>query len=244
MGDDESNTSNEKLEKWAKFGIKVDYVETTGTVYDDPKNNNKHLKDYATYLAQLDEAHHDEPDFCIPLNPPIVPKLIFDDSSNDFIPAFEEVKNFILYAAEACQKFRVNEETSRRSKLRWYSALADAYDNYKRLLDETPILRSSKNAIKALEIAEIKKNDKSKKSKKGALAKEVMAGKRINKILEALQGQWHIIDLHDNITKEFLVNNNQQFIDDLVNGINFPNIRRILPYKLIDDSGSLHQYRA
>ena len=71
-----------------------------------------------------------------------------------------------------------------------------------------------------------------------------MAGKRINKILEALQGQWHIIDLHDNITKEFLVNNNQQFIDDLVNGINFPNIRRILPYKLIDDSGSSHQYRA
>src|SRR5277367_2912212 len=124
MGDDESNTSNEKLEKWAKFGIKVDYVETTGTVYNDPKNNNEHLKDYATYLAQLDEAHHDEPDFCIPLNSPIVSKLIFDDSSNDFIPAFEEVKDFILYIAEACQKFRVNEETYRRSKLRWYSALA------------------------------------------------------------------------------------------------------------------------
>ena len=66
---------------------KVDYVETDGTVYDDPKNNNEHLKDYATYLAQLDETHDEssEPNLCIPLNLPVVPKLIFDDSSNDFI---------------------------------------------------------------------------------------------------------------------------------------------------------------
>ena len=107
MNDDESNASNEKLEKWAKFGIKVDYVETAGTVYDNPKNNNEHLKNYATYLAQLDETHDEssEPNLCIPLNPPVVPKLIFDDSSNDFIQAFDEVKDFILYAAEACQKF-------------------------------------------------------------------------------------------------------------------------------------------
>ena len=178
---DESNTSNEKLEKWAKFGIKVDYVETTGTVYDDPENNNEHLKDYANYLAQLNETHYDELDFCIPLNPPIVPKLIFDDSSNDFISAFEEVKDFILYAAEACQKFRVNEEISRRSKLRWYSALADAYDNYKRLLDETPILRSSKNAIKALEIAEIKKMINQKNQKKEPSLKKLWQEKELIK---------------------------------------------------------------
>ena len=69
-----------------------------------------------------------------------------------------------------------------------------------------------------------------------------MAGRRINKILEVLYGQWHIIDLHDNITKEFLVNNNQQFIDDLVNGIDFPPSLGSLPYKLIDNSGSNHQY--
>jgi hypothetical protein len=244
MNDDESDASNEKLKKWAKFGIKVDYFETAGTVYEDPKNNNEHLKEYVEYLAQLDETHESsESNICIPLNPPIVPKLNFDDSSNNFIQAFDEVKNFILYAAEACQKFRVNEETSRRSRLRWYSALADAYDDYKKLLDATPNLGNSKNAMKALEIAEIRKNDKSKKSKKGALAKEVMAGRRINKILEALYGQWHIIDLHDNITKEFLVNNNQQFIDNLVNGIEFPSdIIRSLPYKLINNSGSNHQY--
>ena len=79
------------------------------------------------------------------------------------------------------------------------------------------------------------------KNQKKVLVKEVMAGRRINKILEALCGQWHIIDLYYNITKEFLVNNNQQFIDDLVNGIDFPSLG-LLPYKLIDNSGSNYQY--
>ena len=76
MNDDESDASNEKLKKWAKFGIKVDYFETAGTVYEDPKNNNEHLKEYVEYLAQLDETHESsESNICIPLNPPIVPNL-------------------------------------------------------------------------------------------------------------------------------------------------------------------------
>ena len=51
MNDDESDASNEKLKKWAKFGIKVDCFKTADTVYDDSKNNNKHLKEYVDYLA-------------------------------------------------------------------------------------------------------------------------------------------------------------------------------------------------
>jgi hypothetical protein len=233
--ENEGDISDKKLQKWATFGIKsVHHARITGTVYDDPRNNEQYLKQYADQPSD-DESPKSE--IHIPLNPPIVPKLILDDSNEDFIQSFEEATNFILYAAEACQRLRINEEISRRSKLRWFSALADIYDEYKLLVEKVPTLKSDKRALKASQIAEYAKKDK---SKKGALAKEVMAGRRINKILESIQGQWHLIDLLDFITKDFLVNNNQEFIEELAAGIEFDdNVN--LPYMAIN-SGSSHQF--
>jgi hypothetical protein len=104
-----------------------------------------------------------------------------------------------------------------------------------------PALKRDKNVALAAEIAEDKKRDRKKRN---ALAKEVMAGRRINKILSALHGQWHIIDLHDCITREFLINNTQDFFDSLVTRIRWPSTydEYDLPYKLLDNSCSNYQY--
>ena len=84
--------------------------------------------------------------------------------------------------------------------------------------------------------------EKKDRLRRKALAKEVMAGRRINKILTALKGQWHVIELHDFITREFLINNDNEFFENLVRGISWPDAEYNLPYKLVPDSGSMCQY--
>ena len=125
-----------------------------------------------------------------------------------------------MYAAEACQRLRVEEKVSRRSKLRWYSALADIYDEYRDLITKILSLKhSNSKVLKALEIAKDIKRDKLKRA---VLAKEVMARRRVNKILDILRGQWHVIDFLNFITKEMLVNNSQEFINKLIQEIKWP----------------------
>lgn len=157
------------------------------------------------------------PDYLIPLNPPPVPKLIRNGYDASFMRNFEEATNYILYAAAACTRLRVNEEITRRSKLRWYSVLADLYDRYQEVVNRIPSLKNGDKRVKeASELAEGKRKDKLKRK---ALAKEVMAGQRVNKILTALKGQWHVIELHDFITREFLINNDAEFFENLLRGI-------------------------
>ena len=191
-----------------------------------------------------EETNYEEvPDYLIPLNPPPVPKLIENGYDASFMRNFEEATNYILYAATACTRLRVNEEITRRSKLRWYSVLADLYDRYKEVVNQMPSLKDGDRRVKeASELADGKKKDRLRRK---ALAKEVMAGRRINKILTALKGQWHIIELHDFITREFLINNDAGFFENLLHGISWPEISEIefnLPYKLVPDSGSMYQY--
>ena len=61
--------------------------------------------------------------------------------------------------------------------------------------------------------------EKKNKLRRKALAKEVIMGQRLNKILAALKGQWHVIELHDFITREFLINNDMDFFENLTRGI-------------------------
>src|SRR5947207_12448329 len=89
-----------------------------------------------------------------------------------------------------------------------------------------------------MEIVEDVRRDKLKRN---CLAKEAMAGRRINKLLTALRGQWHIIDLHDNITREFLINNTNEFFEALISGINWQENVNHLPYKSLS-SGFHYQY--
>ena len=180
------------------------------------------------------------PDYLIPLNPPPVPKLIENGYDASFMRNFEEATNYILYAATACTRLRVNEEITRRSKLRWYSVLADLYDRYKKVVNQMPSLKYGDKRVKeASELADEKKKDRLRRK---ALAKEVMAGRRINKILTALKGQWHVIELHDFINREFLINNDTEFVEKLVKGISWPDTEYDLPYKLDPNSGSMYQY--
>ena len=161
-----------------------------------------------------------------------------DDEDPNFARNFEDATNYILFAAVACQRLRVNEEVTRRSKLRWFGVFADLYDRYRSIVNTMPGLIDNQDVARAMEIAEDVRRDKKKRN---ALAKEAMAGRRINKLLEALRGQWHIIDLHDNITREFLINNTNEFFDTLIAGINWPENVNHLPYKSLS-SGSDHQY--
>ncbi len=138
----------------------------------------------------------------------------------------------------ACQRLRVNEEVTRRSKLRWFGIFADLYDRYRSIVNDMPELIDNQDVARAMEIAEDVRRDKKKRN---ALAKEAMAGRRINKLLKVLRGQWHVIDLHDNITREFLVNNTNEFFDALIAGIHWPENVNHLPYKSLS-SGSDHQY--
>ena len=71
-----------------------------------------------------------------------------------------------------------------------------------------------------------------------------MAGRRINKILSVLHGQWHVIDLHDCITRDFLVNNTQDFLDSLLERIRWLSKydKYNMPYKLLDNSCSKYQF--
>ena len=186
------------LQNWAKSALNKSYhIPTASSVYEDPESS--YFDNYLVYTNDSEEISN----FFIPLNPPPVPNMVTEEDS-DFSRMFEAATRYILYAAAACQRLRVDDEVSRRSKLRWYSVLADIYDKYRMIVDQIPTLRGDKNVEKAIQIAEDIKKDKKKRN---VLAKEVMAGRRINKILDKLHGQWHVIDLHDNITRDFLINN-------------------------------------
>src|SRR5204862_2908908 len=139
-------------------------------------------------------------------------------------------------AATACKRLRVDDELSRRSKLRWYSILSDLYDRYRDIVASIPALKGNKDVASAAEIAEAKKRN--------ALAKEVMAGRRINKLLGVLRGQWNVIDLHDCIMRDFLINNTQDFFDTLTTKIRWPSKYDVydLPYKILNNSCSSYQY--
>ncbi len=69
--------------------------------------------------------------------------------------------------------------------------MTDIYDEYRDLI--TKILSLKHSNPKILKASEIAKDIKRDKLKRVVLAKEVMAEKRVNKILDVLKGQWHVI---------------------------------------------------
>src|SRR6266498_42824 len=205
---------DDKLRKWARYGIvKNAQLSTTEKIYEESNDDY-----FINYLRWAGRGSSEEiPEYLIPLNPSPVPQLQKNTVTIDFVQFFNKITNYILYAARACQRFRVEEEVSHHSKLRWYSALANIYNEYRDLITKIPSLKHlNSKVLKALEIAEDIKRDKLKRV---ALAKEVMARRRVNKILDILRDQWHVIDFLDFITKEMLVKNSQEFMNKLVQGI-------------------------
>ena len=76
----------------------------------------------------------------IPLNPPPIPMINNDGEGLNFARNFENATNYILFAAVACQRLRVNEEVIRRSKLRWFGVFTDLYDQYRSIVNTMPEL--------------------------------------------------------------------------------------------------------
>ena len=83
------------------------HISTVDSVYDQPNANF-----FNSYIDFIKEESNDEevPDYLIPLNPPPVPKLIKNEYDACFMRRFEEATNYILYAATACTRLKVNEE--------------------------------------------------------------------------------------------------------------------------------------
>ena len=158
-------------------------LSTIGKIYEEPNDDY-----FADYLRWAGKGSSEEiPEYLIPLNLPSVSQFQKNVVAVDFIQSFDKVTNYILYAARVCQKLRVEEEVSHHSKLRWYSALADIYNEYRDLITKIPSLKhSNPKVLKASEIAEDIKRDKLKRA---ALAKEVMVRRRVNKILDVLRDQ-------------------------------------------------------
>src|SRR6266498_5693579 len=168
---EEGIIEDDKLRKWARYGvIENAQLSITGKIYEEPNDDY-----FADYLRWASKGSSEEiPEYLIPLNPPPVSQLQKNAVAVDFIQFFDKVMNYILYAARAYQRLRVEEKVSRCSKLWWYSALADIYDEYKDLITKISSLKySNPKILKASEIAEDIKRDKLKKM---VLVKEVMAG--------------------------------------------------------------------
>ena len=134
----ENDAESDKSRKWAAFAINDTLnLSTAGTVYDEP--NSKHFRNYVEYIKK--NKYSDEiPEQFIPLNPPPVPMINNDDEDLNFARNFEDATNYILFAAVACQRLRVNEEVTRRSKLRWFGIFADLYDQYRSIVNTMPEL--------------------------------------------------------------------------------------------------------
>ena len=143
---------DDKLRKWARYGVVENaQLSTTGKIYEEPNDDY-----FADYLRQAGRGSSKEiSEYLIPLNPSSVLQFQKNAVAIDFVQSFDKVTNYILYAAGACQKLRVEEEVSHRSKLWWYSALADIYDEYRDLITKIPSLKySNPKVLKASEIAE------------------------------------------------------------------------------------------
>src|SRR6266542_3812974 len=180
---EEGIIKDDKLRKWMKYSIVENaQLSTIGKIYEEL--NDDYFADYLRWAGR--ESSEEIPEYLIPLNPSSVSQLQKNAVAIDFVQFFDKVTNYILYAAEACQRLRVEEEVSHHSKLRWYSALADIYDEYRDLITKIPSLKHSN--LKVLKASEIAKDIKRDKLKRTTLAKEVMVGKRVNKILDVLKG--------------------------------------------------------
>src|SRR6266542_1560428 len=109
---EEGIIEDDKLRKRMRYDVIENVqISTTGKIYEEP--NDDYFTDYLRWAGRGSSEEISE--YLIPLNPPPVPQLQKDMVAVDFVQSFDKVTNYILYAAEACQRLRVEEEVSRRS---------------------------------------------------------------------------------------------------------------------------------
>src|SRR6266508_3071657 len=122
---EEGIIEDNKLKKWSRYGVVENaQLSITEKIYEE--SNDDYFADYLRWAGR--GSSEEIPEYLILLNPLSVPQLQKNAIAVDFIQSFDKVTNYILYAARAYQRLRVEEEVSRRSKLQWYNALADIYD--------------------------------------------------------------------------------------------------------------------
>src|SRR6266540_4739240 len=116
---EEGIIEDDKLRKWVRYSvIENAQLSTTRKIYEEP--NDDYFTDYLRWAGR--GSSEEILEYLILLNPPSVSQLQKNTVAVDFVQSFDKVMNYILYAAEACQRLRVEKEVSCHSKLWWYSA--------------------------------------------------------------------------------------------------------------------------
>src|SRR6266540_3840078 len=111
---EEGIIEDDKLRKWTRYGVVENaQLNTTGKIYEESNDDY-----FANYLRWAGRGSSEEiSEYLILLNSPPVFQLQKNVIAVDFVQSFDKVTNYILYAAEACQRLKVEEEVSHHSKL-------------------------------------------------------------------------------------------------------------------------------
>src|SRR6266498_2779618 len=101
---EEGIIEDNKLRKWARYDVVENaQISTTEKIYEEP--NDDYFADYLRWTGRKSSEKISE--YLISLNPLLVPQLQKNVIIVDFVQSFDKVTNYILYAARAYQKLRV-----------------------------------------------------------------------------------------------------------------------------------------
>ena len=169
----------------------------TGSIYDDPPNVNVVLNRWKRGKNRTTTYY---------FNPPQVPD--WDRDNEDLL------SDYIEYLSEGLRFIQYNNEINRRSELRYCSYLDKAVEIYRQNTQPA----APRNDILKIFLSE--STDNSNKDRT-YLCKKKMVGKRLNKIIDQCQLNWHIIDCVEELSTNFLTNTVQEEnLNTLIDEIN------------------------
>ena len=169
----------------------------TGSIYDDPPNVNVVINRWKRGKNRTTTYY---------FNPPQVPD--WDRDNEDLL------SDYIEYLSEGLRFIQYNNEINRRSELRYCSYLDKAVEIYRQNTQPA----APRNDILKIFLSE--STDNSNKDRT-YLCKKKMVGKRLNKIIDQCQLNWHIIDCVEELSTNFLTNTVQEEnLNTLIDEIN------------------------
>ena len=170
----------------------------TGSIYDDPPNVNVVIKGWKRGKTKTTAYY---------FNPPQVPD--WDQDNQDLL------SDYIEYLSEGLRFIQYNNEINRRSELRYCSYLDKAVEIYRQKMQPA----TPGNDILKIFLSESIDNNNNKD--RTYLCKKKMVGKRLNKIIDQCQLNWHIIDCVEELSTNFLTNTVQEEnLNTLIDEIN------------------------
>ncbi|MGF7230368.1 hypothetical protein, partial [Arachidicoccus sp.] len=194
----------------------------TGSIYDDPPNVNVVIKGWKRGKTKTTAYY---------FNPPQVPD--WDQDNQDLL------SDYIEYLSEGLRFIQYNNEINRRSELRYCSYLDKAVEIYRQKMQPA----TPGNDILKIFLSESIDNNNNKD--RTYLCKKKMVGKRLNKIIDQCQLNWHIIDCVEELSTNFLTNTVQEEnLNTLIDEINKEYVPLFSKKKSIGETKEMISQRA